>query len=253
MHTSKVLNATDFQYWSLPAQSQVAVEFSTFCPQYHTLDRVGIVSPTFEEGLRYTAYALLALATAFYDVLRAQSADFYDYPHHFAFLAVHPTGVRTRAGYLLLDHAAMGAPWGGLDVWPDSNWIAAPDSAAGMLKKVFDWQISRLFWPENIRAEEEGLRLPGHVRALLRTRLKTVYYYHTTAPTVAIQATQQVEDMVQRSLARLPNQTAAGQAALPSTCGPLAAADRFPYYEQYRQVSVQEFLSAMDACFDTAP
>lgn len=251
MHTSKVLCSTDFHYSPLPARAGIRGDFSTFCPQYHPLDRVGVVSPYLEEGVRQTGYALLALTTAFYDVLRARSADFYDYPHHFAFLDASATGVQTHGGRLPLDHATMGAPWGGLDVWPDSNWIVVPGTVTGMLKKVFDWQISRLFWPEDFAADADASRLPAHVRALLSTRLKTVYYYNTAAPTMAIHVTQPVEDLVSRSLARLPNALGTALPPMPVQHGTDLAADGFLYVARYRQVSVPDFLDAMATCFET--
>lgn len=248
MHTSKFLRSTDFHYSPLPARAGIRRDFSTFCPRYHPLDRVGVVSPCLEEGVRQTGYALLALTTAFYDVLRARSADFYDYPHHFAFLDASATGVQTRDGRLPLDHAAMGAPWCGLDVWPDSNWIVAPGSVTGMLKKAFDWQISRLFWPEDFAANAGASRLPAHTRGLLGTRLKTVYYYNTATPTISIHVTQPVEDFVSRSLARLPNALGAALPPMPATD---VTNEGFLYAARYRRVSVANFLATMDACFET--
>jgi hypothetical protein len=97
MHTSKVLCSRDFRYSPVPAQAGIWADFSTFCPHYHPLDRIGVVSPYLEEGVRQTGYALLALTTAFYDMLRARSADFYDYPHHFAFLDASAQGCKPAA------------------------------------------------------------------------------------------------------------------------------------------------------------
>jgi hypothetical protein len=252
MHTSKILRATDFQYWSLEGNAPTRADFPTFCPDYQALDRIGVVAPYLEDGIRHAGYALLALTTAFYDVLRAHTADFFDYPHHFAFLDANATGVRTRIGRLALEHAAMGAPWGGLDVWPDSNWIVAPGSASGMLKKVFDWQISRLFWPADFSVGPDEPRYPAYVRRLLSTRLKTVYYYNTTAPTLAMHATPQVEALVCQSLQRLPEAVSTRSPVhLSPESAPLTT-DGFPYVARYRQVSVAAFLEAMTGCFETA-
>jgi len=148
--------------------------------------------------------------------------------------------------------AAMGAPWGGLDVWPDSNWIAGPGSAAGMLKKVFDWQISRLFWPEDLRMGADEPRFPFYIRRLLSTRLKTVYYYNALAPTIAIGATPQVAALVEKSVQRLPEAVRALYTmAIPSHRA-LDAADGFAYVEQYWQIGVEAFLEAMAHCFEAA-
>jgi hypothetical protein len=252
MHTSTILRSTDFRYWSLAGEERLSADFGTFCVGYHALDRVGVVSPCLEDGIRYTGYALLALTTAFYDRLRVRAVDFFDYPHHFAFLDINHAGVRTHAGRLLLEHATLGSPWGGLAVWPDSNWIGGLGSAAGMLKKVFDWQISRLFWPEDLRMGADEPRFPFYIRRLLSTRLKTVYYYNTLTPTIAIGATPQVAALVEKSVQRLPEAVRAlYMVAMPSHHAP-DAADGFPYVEQYRQIGVEAFLEAMAHCFEAA-
>jgi hypothetical protein len=120
-----------------------------------------------------------------------------------------------------------------------------------MLKNVFAWQISRFFWPEDFAADADAARLPAYVRALLNTRLKTVYYYNTTTPTLAIRVTPPVEDLVSKSLARLPNALGAALPPIPAQHGTDLTDDGFPYVAQYRQVSVPDFLDAMDACFET--
>jgi hypothetical protein len=250
MHTSTILRATDFTYCSVAGQASSLTDFQTFCPGYQPLDRVGVVSLCLEDGIRYTGFALLALTTAFYDVLRARPAEFYDYPQHFAFLDADETGVQTHTGRLSMSQAAMGAPWGRLDVWPDSNWITATGTATGMLKKVFDWQISRLFWPESLHVKANELPLPLHVRRLLATRLKTVYYYNTATPTIAIGATTAVEELVQSSFQRLPS---AGSTPYTSHLAlPGADTNRFPYGEHYRQVSVETFLETLADGFASA-
>ena len=62
-----------------------------------------------------------------------------------------------------------------------------------MLKRVFDWQINRLFWPEDYLPDAEDMSLPTHVQRILRARLRTVYYYNTSQPNLAIHATQPVD------------------------------------------------------------
>ena len=244
MHTSKVLRAADFHY--IRPDGGGAADFQTFYPQYHYRDRIGVVSPCLEDGVLHTAYALLALTTAFYDVLRAGADDFFDYPYHFAILDVDEHGVRTRHGRLPLPGSVMGSPWGGLDVWPESNWIAATGTASGMLQAVFATQLSHVFWPQDLLHQADDVLLPVYVQRLLNARLKGVYYYKTSQPTIAVRVTQTVEDMVQRSLARLPQEI---------TRPPLASAaapPSFPFVECYRQAPVRDFLATMAGCFATA-
>jgi hypothetical protein len=238
MHTSKVLRSTDFHYRALDHGHDGTANFHTFCPHYHAFDRIGVVAPY--------------LTTAFYDVLRARTATFFDYPHHFALLDVNGAGVRTRVGRLPLSQAAMGSPWGALDVWPESNWIPATGTVTGMLYAVFERQITRLFWPQDFMPTAPvDVPLAPHVQALLTARLHTVYYYNTAHPNLALYVTDTVEEIVQRSRGRLPHEVTAELAPeMPRTETPAAPA-AFPYGACYRQVSGQAFLATMASCFAT--
>lgn len=239
MHTSKLLRASDFQYWRLAKGGRTSVDFEEFCPDYHELDRVGVISPCLEDGILYTADALLALTTTFYDVLRARETDFFDYPQHFAFIGTSEGSVHTHSEKLPMDR--IGTGWGNLDVWPNSKWIPTPGSVTGMLKKVFDFQINRLFLPYSFKPGSDESRLPTYARKMLGTRLKAVYYYNTPIPNLEICASQQVADLIQRSIAEFPN--------LESEIEHSALSD-FPFIERYQQVSVDEFLKGMAGCFE---
>ena len=239
MHTSKLLRSSDFQYWRLAKDERISIDFEGFCPDYHELDRVGVISPCLEDGVRYTGDALLALTTAFYDVLRSRTTDFFDYPQHFAFIGASEEGIHTRGERLPIDQ--IGTGWGNLDVWPNSKWIATPRSATGMLKKVFDFQINRLFLPHDFKLGSDESPLPAYARKMLGTRLKAIYYYNTPIPNVEIYASQQVADLVQRSITEFPN--AESDVEHP-------AQTDFPSVGRYQQVSVDEFLADMAGCFD---
>jgi len=248
MHTSTVLGSGDFQYWQIASNAQKTLDEFTACwPHYHHQDRIGVVAPCLATGICYTGYALLALTTAFYDVLRQRHTPFYDYPQHFAFLDVNDDGVYTAGRRVRLDLAALGSPWGALDVWPESNWIFASGKVDGMLKKVFDWQINHLFWPENFMPGPSAAAFPDYVRKLLAARLKTVYYYNTVCPTLELRVSIPVEEMRQRSLGRLPQ----GADTLSSASWDATPSHdtRFPYLRCYRHVCVPDFLTAMQPCF----
>ena len=90
MHTSQALRSSHFEYQRPESGNRVA--FSAFCADYHAQDRVGVVSPQLEDGILHTAYALLALTTAFYDVQRASGSDFFIYP------SISPSSARIRQG-----------------------------------------------------------------------------------------------------------------------------------------------------------
>ena len=248
MHTSKLLRALDFQYWRLAEEGRFSVDFEGFCPDYHELDRVGIISPCLEDGILYTGDALLALTTAFYDALRARGTDFFDYPQHFAFIGASEDAVHTRSERLPRDR--IGTGWGNLDVWPNSKWIATPGSVTGMLKKAFDFQINRLFLPHNFKPGPDESPLPAYARKMLGTRLKAVYYYNTPIPNVEIRVSQQVADLVQRSIAELPNAESASTHQTQGREVEHPTQSNFPSVEQYRQVSVDDFLEDMAGCFD---
>ena len=268
MHTSQQLRSSHFEYRRPDAGGRVA--FSAFCAGYHDQDRVGVVSPRLEDGILYTSYALLALTTAFYDVQRAGGTDFFIYPQHLAIIGQGPSdasgihvetgrtdqiGIATGAGRLdlSLDEGGIGGAWAWLDVWPASNWHTAPAAPTAMLQKVFDLHINRLFWPQDFLPEHRQERttdngeyayhpLPDYARRILSTRLKSVYYYNTSAPTVEISAAQPAVDIVQLSIERLPE---AVRQTLEKEAQPVHPMG----YESYRQVSVDDFIEDMEACF----
>ena len=248
MHTSKLLRSSDFQYWRLTEDERISLDFEGFCPDYHELDRVGVISPCLEDGVLYTGDALLALTTAFYDALRSRTTDFFDYPQHFAFIGASEGAVHTRGERLPIDRAGTG--WGNLDVWPDSKWIATPRGVTEMLKKVFDFQINRLFLPHDFKPGSDESPLPAYARKMLGTRLKAVYYYNTPVPNVEICASQQVADLVQKSIAQLPNAESASKGQMQGHKAEHPAQNNFPSVEWYRQVSIDDFLEDMAGCFD---
>ena len=237
MHTSSILKATDFRYrWS---DSGEPADFGAFCPDYHENDRLAVVCTCLEDGVLHTGYGLLAVATAFYDVLRERGGEFFDYPRHFAFVDVDEKGVSTRGERVNLDHAALAAPWSNLDVWPESQCIEAPGTAAEMLRKVFEFQINRVFWPEGLApgTDEAGDEpLPDYARQLLDSRLKSVHYYASTASTLEIHAGPPAVDLVRGSL-HCPNHGKDQPTALENN------------FVGYRQVTVDGFLKEMDSCF----
>ena len=248
MHTSKLLKSSDFQYWQLTDDSRISVDFGTFCPDYHALDRVGVISPCFEDGILHTGDALLALTTAFYDVLRSQGTDFFDYPQHFAFIGTSGDVIHTHGARVPIDQ--IGTGWGNLDVWPDSKWITTPRSATGMLKQIFDFQINRLFLPHSFKPGCDESLLPAYARKMLSTRLKIVYYYNTPLPNIEICASRQVADLVQKSIDQLPNTENVPRRQAQEHEADHPTQHRFPSVERYRQVSVDEFLDDMTGCFE---
>ena len=268
MHTSQTLRSSHFEYRRTGAGGRVA--FSSFCADYHEQDRVGVVSPHLEDGVLHTGYALLALTTAFYDVQRAGGSDFFIYPQHFAIIGQGPptasptraetgradqVGIATGAGCLdlTLDEAGIGGAWAWLDVWPASNWLTAPQRPPPCSRRSSTFTSTACSGRRTSRpnarkrgkrkaGRQQSVRLPDYARRILRTRLKSVYYYNTSAPTVEICADRPAVEIVQASLARLP-------AAVQRTLAQDAHPERPQGHESYRQVGVDDFLEDMEACF----
>jgi hypothetical protein len=240
MHTSTRLSAADFQFWRHDPTGVHQTDFLTFFPAYQELDRIGVVSPNLEEGVYHTGYALLALTTAFYDSLRAGSNDFFDYPQHFAFVGAQGSNLCTGSGLLPLDTPNLWQAWSWLDVWPDNKWVTAPASAAAMLQRVFDYQINRLFWPRSVTPTADDPTLPPYLWKMLRTRLKSVYYYGALAPDPSAQRGDWIEvraapgaaTIVQESLNLLPEILQPAQPLLTS--------------QIYERVRVEDFLAEMN-------
>ncbi len=250
MHTSKVLQSSDFHYVRRAPHGSSDRGKESLYPDYQTSDRVGVVSPRVEDGLVNAGYALLALTTTFYDRLRASTTDFFDYPQHFAFLGATAEGILTHGRPMAADELALEATWGNLDVWPDSQWLVAPVTATAMIKKVFDVQINRLFWPQNLVPQPGEERLPGYLRKMLGTRLKSVCYYNTVEPDLEIHVTQVVEDMVRASLAQLPCPAGLLTAEIAQREVARVGENGWFYRECYRHVSVEKFLGCLDTCFE---
>lgn len=209
MHTSTRLAATDFHYGQRTSAGTVPCTFADFCPNYHELDRVGIVSPRLEDGVLLVGRTLLALTTAFYDCHRGRAGDFFDYPQHFAFVGATEAGVQT-ASAAATNTPELWAAWSWLDVWPNHKWITVPPTATGMLQTVFDFQINRLFWPRHLLPAGGEEPLPGYAYRMLRTRLKSVYYYAlateepSSVSTVEVRVSGAAQQLWQESTATLP-------------------------------------------------
>ncbi len=236
MHTSTRLAATDFQYWRRTHEGAVQLSFADFCPNYHELDRVGVVSPCVEDGVLFTGRTLLALTTAFYDCHRARSSDFFDYPQHFAFVNALGEGVQTDSHRSAPDTAETWEAWSWLDVWPDNKWITAPSTATGLLQRVFDFQINRLFWPRGLVPTAGEQALPAYTYRMLRTHLKSVYQYTTgtsaqeESATIELRVSPAANELWQESIARLP---------FPPPQSAHSAVERF------QPLTIDDFLAAM--------
>jgi len=228
MHTSTVLSSGDFTF---RASNGADRTFEDFFPDYDIRDRLAVVCCQPGRAVAAAGPALLATATAFYDVLRHRGQPFFDYPPHFAFLGDNSQHTGPSEG-----EEVQGAPWSNLDVWPETQWVPAPSTATGMLREVYRYQINRLLWPVELTvdAECEG-QLPAHARRLLASRLKNVYTYGGgESGHVELTLSAGAADIVTGSLHRLPDRQEG--ADLPRTVA-------------YERVETDLFLAAMEGCF----
>jgi hypothetical protein len=240
MHTSTRLQAGDFQFARRQQGQWQPIDFAAFCPDYHPLDRVGVVSPCLEDGVLGAGGAVLALTTAFYDTLRARGGDFFDYPQHFAIVGATAAGVQTGDGPLALNTPKLWDAWSWLDVWPACKWITATPTATALLQRVFDLQINRLFWPRGLHPAADEAPPPAYMQKMLRTHLKQVTLYEPPGQPQSNEADTEVcaggegSALVAESIARLPG-------ALSSL------AQRRPS-EHFRRGDVVEFLMGFRWC-----
>ena len=122
MHTADELRSADFRIVvdGNPAQ------FVDLLPGFGQVDRLGVVVRRPCGGLGASILTLAAV-TAFYDIQRARSAEFFIYPDYFLF----------HVGRLLGDH-------GMLDIWPGHKEVVVPDDPEEILRAINDRAITRL-------------------------------------------------------------------------------------------------------------
>jgi hypothetical protein len=245
MHTRAILRFDHFR--TSGAEGRCPLGFPHLCPEYHPQDRIAVVAPQLDAAVSGTARALLACTTAFYDASRDRGNDYFDYPQHFCILDADGQTVNTTRGRVEADIAAVAAAWSNLDVWPECKWHCTDGTSNAMLRKVFELQIDRVFWPEGFSTPDDDPPLPAYMRRTLMSHLKQVCYYNASEPTVNIHAGGPALELVKASLARLPGDDscgrATGQELRPGADGFIAHGERF------RQVSCMDFLAEHEALF----
>jgi hypothetical protein len=122
VHSSRELQSSSFRI----AIDDAPATMHDLLPGFKEADRVGVVirRPCGAVG---TSALLLAAITAFYDIQRDRSADFFIYPDYFLF----------HVGRLLGDHRR-------LDVWPSHKEVLVADDPEELLQSINDRGITRL-------------------------------------------------------------------------------------------------------------
>ena len=247
MHTSKLIKAEDFEYFRCGRDGDrlVSCGFTACFPDYHEQDRVGVVSMPYENGALYTGFALLACGTAFYDAHRARGGVFFDYPQHYFFFECDNQGLNTTMGRRRVAKDKTGVV-GHLDVWPENKWVATPPGVLAMITMVFDYNINRLFWPHGLDLDKVDKQLPWYLRSMMRTRMKSVYYYNSPQPNMEIRGAAAPEKLVWETIGQLSRITDPP----PDRDGPGARAHDA---EAYEQVPIDDFLDSLDSAFEPTP
>lgn len=127
MHTSDVLRSHQFHVNDATGRAVSLTAGLT------TDDRLGVVSPHYEDAILGAGAAILTFVTAFYDLQRARQQEtgepFFVYADYFIFLLGAGAEVRGQAASAPLD-GAVAAALGWLDVWPQEKWVVAGDPAS---------------------------------------------------------------------------------------------------------------------------
>lgn len=242
MHTSERITQSDFFYRRRQDSKSEVLSFSEAYPDYHPQDRVGLVSPRLEDGVFGLAGAVLGLATGFYDCLRSQGGEFFNYPQHHVFIGGRDACVHTRSGDRNLSIPEMGSAWGWLDVWPETNWHLCPATPAGMLEAAFRLQVNRLFWPASFIPEMAYRPLSHYAYKLLRGRLKSVWYYGCEDGNLEVRASGAAADVIRESLERLPSGCTESNNEMDKASRPWTV-------NRFRSVEPEVFLKDMSVCF----
>ncbi|MBL9215690.1 MAG: hypothetical protein JNG83_09465 [Opitutaceae bacterium] len=237
MHSSPVLFAPEFRASRRrPGGDESApLDLAEVFPDYHAQDRVAIVAPTWEDSFLANAAGVCALTALFYDAQRATRRPFYTYPSHYLLLCHGAEGLPTRQGVRPLSPEKAGYPWGSLDVWPETQWLAVPRDTSALLRTIFAQHIHRLLWPESLPIEFSGPPLPGYMRLIIGSRLKSVHYYDAAEPDLRIEASARAHAILDHA----PR---------------LFAGDFAPPREsRYRTVAPADFMARVAAGFGPAP
>jgi hypothetical protein len=152
MHTTETLSSSSFAV----SVDGAPASLDAVLPGFGDGDRLGVVVRRPCGGVG-ASVLILAAVTAFYDVQRARSDDFFIYPDYFLF----------HVGGRLGDH-------GMLDVWPDHKEVVVPDDPETLLRAVNDRGVTRLV------VEDGTAGSPGFAAETLasaRSRIVTTLSY----------------------------------------------------------------------------
>lgn len=126
MHTTDELSSETFEY----RVGEAVVPGDEVMPQITVDDRLGLVVDDPADGLGAGNF-VLACVTAFYDRLREQRAEFFEYPDYYTFQPSPDP----------LDYLEF-------DVWPDHKNVSVPRDPEAILRAINDRAVTVLLVPD---------------------------------------------------------------------------------------------------------
>jgi len=152
MHTASELFASSFAIRVDGQPGQIADVY----PDFTADDRLGVVIAR-PLGAIGASLAILAAVTAFYDIQRARSDDFWIYPDFFAF----------HVGALHGDHS-------GFDIWPGHKEVVVAPDPTLVLQAINDRGVTRLLVEDG---PSVAPAIEREAQTSARGRLRTVLAY----------------------------------------------------------------------------
>ena len=136
MHSSRELQSSSFRIEIDGAPATV----DDLLPGFVDSDRLGVVvrRPC---GVVGSSALVLTAVTAFYDIQRARSADFFIYPDYFVFHVGRKLGSHNR-----------------LDIWPPHKEVVVADEPEEVLRAINDRGVTRLVVEDGAPGDGEFAR-----------------------------------------------------------------------------------------------
>lgn len=169
MHTARELTDDAFDYY----QDGEAVDREDVLPPISVADRLGVVMANPTDGLGAGNF-ILACVTAFYDRLREDGEDFYEYADYYTF----------QAGDDLVDYLEF-------DIWPAHKQVAVPRDPERILRSVNDRAVNILLVPTS---EDTDPELADATLNSARRRIDACYQFapdgHVDDPDFVVEVAQ---------------------------------------------------------------
>jgi hypothetical protein len=216
MHTTHELSAESFEY----RRDGQSVARSDVLPAIAVEDRLGVVMADPADGLGAGNF-VLSCVTAFYDRLREQGEEFFEYPDYYTFQATTDP----------LDYLEF-------DVWPDHKNVPVPADPEGVLRAVNDRAVNVLLVPATSGPAPD---LEDVTRRSAERRLDACYQY---APDGRLEAPDFAIEVPRGAVKDWYRETVDAASVEPLSYTP-AAADGATVSQQFRAVDFETALCCL--------